>query len=426
MLAKTSPASASVLSAVRSQGRPLSKAEIVGLTKLSLAAVTEHVDALCEGGLLLARSTGASSGGRKPKLYGFNPKAGCIAAIDLESVRVNVAILDFGMRILQTNSSDEIDVTRGPEATLLHVKNLVVEALEAAGVEPALVKGLGMGVPGPVSFSRALPTSLSLMPGWERYPVREFWKAHFACPVFIDNNVYTMALGERALDPSAAPRDMIFVKIGNGIGAGIVCDGDIYRGATEHAGEIGHTNVGHDTLCYCGNRGCLEAIAGGRAIARQAAEHARAGSSEGLAAVLASKGGLGLGDVIQAVHESDPIAVALIRESGNAVGRVLAGLVNFFGPSHIVVGGRVAEAGDALLAAIRQTVYQYALPLSTRSLTIKKSSVGAQVGVLGAAILALDRVLEPVHAPTSSVAPRPPIPEKIPQGAPLRAGVSHG
>ena len=97
---KTSPATASVLSAVRSQSRPLSKAEIVGLTKLSLAAVTEHVDVLCEGGLLLAQSTGASSGGRKPKLYGFNPKAGCIAAIDLELVRVNVAILDFGMRIL--------------------------------------------------------------------------------------------------------------------------------------------------------------------------------------------------------------------------------------------------------------------------------------------------------------------------------------
>ena len=91
-----------------------------------------------------------------------------------------------------------------------------------------------------------------------------------------------MALGERALDPASAPKDLIFVKIGNGIGAGILCDGEIYRGATEHAGEIGHTNIGHDVLCYCGNRGCLEAIAGGRAIARQAEEHARAGRSERL------------------------------------------------------------------------------------------------------------------------------------------------
>jgi predicted NBD/HSP70 family sugar kinase len=279
----------------------------------------------------------------------------------------------------------------------------VVEVLKAAAVKPELVKGLGMGVPGPVSFKQALPTSLSLMPGWESYPVRDFWKAHFDCPSFVDNNVHTMALGERALAPASAPKDMIFVKIGNGIGAGIVCDGAIYRGATEHAGEIGHTHIGHDSLCYCGNRGCLEAIAGGRAIARQAEEHARAGGSERLAAVLANKGSLRLSDVIRAVQESDPIAVALIRESGGAVGRVLAGLVNFFNPSHIVVGGGVAQAGDVLLAAIRQAVYQYALPLSTRTLTIRQSTIGGQVGVLGAALLALDRALEPVRDSNQSV-----------------------
>jgi predicted NBD/HSP70 family sugar kinase len=212
-----------------------------------------------------------------------------------------------------------------------------------------------------------------------------------------------MALGERALAPASAPKDMIFVKIGNGIGAGIVCDGAIYRGATEHAGEIGHTHIGHDALCYCGNRGCLEAIAGGRAIARQAEEHARAGGSERLAAVLANKGSLRLSDVIRAVQESDPIAVAIIRESGGAVGRVLAGLVNFFNPSHIVVGGGVAQAGDVLLAAIRQAVYQYALPLSTRTLTIRQSTIGGQVGVLGAALLALDRALEPVRDSNQAV-----------------------
>ena len=299
----TSPATVRVLSAVRAQGAPISKAEIVSLTKLSLAAVTEHVDILCANGLLLAQDVGASSGGRKPKLYGFNPRAGCILAIDLESTHVNVALTDFGLRILYATSSDEIDVTRGPETTLLHIKDLVMEVLKAAAVKPELVKGLGMGVPGPVSFKQALPTSLSLMPGWDSYPVRNFWKAHFDCPSFVDNNVHTMALGERALAPASAPKDMIFVKIGNGIGAGIVCDSAIYRGATEHAGEIGHTHIGHDALCYCGNRGCLEAIAGGRAIARQAEEHARAGGSERLAAALANKGSLRLSDVIRAVQE---------------------------------------------------------------------------------------------------------------------------
>lgn len=393
-----SPVTAKVLNAVRGRAAPISKSEIVELTKLSLATVTEHVELLCASGLLKAQRLGISSGGRKPQLYGFNADAGCIVAIDLESSHVNVALTDFGLEILHETGADNVDVTSGPQATLMHVRDLVLDLLKASGVKPARIRGIGMGVPGPVSFTQGLPTSLSLMPGWDRFPVREFWKNHFACPSYVDNNVHTMALGERARDPAQATRDMIFVKIGNGIGAGILCRGVIYRGATEHAGEIGHTNIGHDILCYCGNRGCLEAVAGGRAIARSAEDLARTGRSERLAQILTERGALSVGDVIRAVQQSDPIAVALIRECGSTVGRSLAGLVNFFNPSEIVVGGNVAESGDVLLAAIRQAVYQYALPLTTRTLTIRQSKIGAQVGVFGAAALALEHVLKPTES----------------------------
>jgi glucokinase-like ROK family protein len=413
-----SPITAKVLAAVRGRGEPLSKGDIVRLTDLSLATVTEHVEVLRASGLLREQEFGASSGGRKPKLYGFNAEAGCLVAIDLESTHVNVALTDFGLRVLHHASSDDVDVTRGPEATLEGIKDVVLGVLKAAGVSAPRVKGVGMGLPGPVSFSQGLPSSLPLMPGWENYPVRQFWAARFACPIFIDNNVYTMALGERALDPARAPTNMILVKIGNGIGAGIICEGQMHRGATEHAGEIGHINIGHDTLCYCGNRGCLEAVAGGRAIAAQAEAHARAGRSERLAAILAGKRELSLADVIKAVHESDPIAVALIRESGGAVGRVLAGLVNFFNPSHIIVGGGVAEAGDVLIAAIRQAVYQYSLPLVTRTLTIRHSAIGRQAGVIGAATLALDHALKEA---TTEVAPVADLATSVKSGR--RAGV---
>jgi len=200
-----SPITARVLAAVRSQGAPISKADIVRLTDLSLATITEHVAILCASKLLRAEEFGESSGGRKPKLYGFNAEAGYIIAVDLESTHVNVALVDFGMKILHEASSDDVDVTSGPEATLTHIKDVVLGVLKGAGVKSAHVKGLGMGVPGPVSFTQARPSSLSLMPGWESYPVREFWKTHFACPCFVDNNVHTMALGERSLGPAMAP-----------------------------------------------------------------------------------------------------------------------------------------------------------------------------------------------------------------------------
>jgi predicted NBD/HSP70 family sugar kinase len=422
-LRSISPVTRKVLDALRGQGAPISKSEIVALTKLSLATVTEHVELLCAFGLLKAREFGASSGGRKPQLYGFNPGAGYVIGVDLESTHANVAITDFDLRIIDQASTDDINVTRGPQDTLTGVRDIVFDLLRAANIKPTMVMGVGLGVPGPVSFTQGLPTSLSLMPGWDSFPVRDFWKGHFDCPTFVDNNVHTMALGECA-DSEAESTNMIFVKIGNGIGAGIVCRGEIYRGATEHAGEIGHTNVGHDGLCYCGNRGCLEAIAGGRAIAIQAQEHARSGRSERLAAALAERGALTIRDVIRAVQESDPIAVALVRESGSAAGRALAALVNFFNPAEIVIGGSVAGAGDVLLAAIRQAVYQFALPLATRTLIIRHSKIGAQVGVLGAARLALEHALKPVeHEVEASSAS---LPDKRTVGLSSRAEARHG
>jgi predicted NBD/HSP70 family sugar kinase len=383
-----------VLAAVRGRKLPVSKADLVRLTGLSLATVTEHVDNLLARDLLREEDTGASSGGRKPKLFGFNSEAGRIIAIDLESTHVNVAVLDFGRRILASASSDELDVGLGPDIVLDHVRKLVFQVLKEARAKPEQIRGLGMGLPGPVSFSAGLPSSLAIMPGWENYPVRAYWEKYFACPTLIDNNVYTMVLGESSLYDAEEPSDTIFVKIGNGIGAGIICNGLIYRGATEHAGEIGHTNIGHEQLCYCGNRGCLEAFAGGRAIAARAEVLAREGQSAVLAAMLDANKKLSLRDVVKAVEESDPAAVGLIRESGSAIGNVIAGLTNFFNPSHIIVGGGVSKVGDVFLAAIRQAIYQHSLPLSNRRVIIDHSVLGANAGLIGAAVLALDHVIQ--------------------------------
>ena len=393
-----SPVTMRVLAAARGQQGAIAKADIVRATDLTLATVTEHVEMLVGRGLLREEEFGLSSGGRRPKLYGFNADAGRVIAVDLESTFVRVAITDFGPRILAQAESDAVDVADGPEATLARVNELAGKVLKAANARPGDVKAIGMGLPGPVSFTDGLPSSLSIMPGWEDYPVRAFWKPHFNCPSYVDNNVYTMAAGERTHEAHKTPTELIFVKIGNGIGAGIIRDGVVYRGATEHAGEIGHTNIGHVELCYCGNRGCLEAYAGGRAIAARAEVEARAGRSQRLAAILAEKKKLSLRDVIKALEESDPIAVTLIRDSGNAIGRVLAGLVNFSNPSHIVIGGGVSQVGDVLLAAIRQSIYQHALPLLTRRLAIEHSAVGQNAGLIGAALMALDQSIPEVLA----------------------------
>jgi predicted NBD/HSP70 family sugar kinase len=379
-----------VLKAIRLSKEPVSKAELVKRTNYNLATVTGHVETLLKSGLALEADKGLSSGGRKPQLLTFNAGAGNIVAIDLESTHVRIGLTDLKCNLLHAVASDDIDVAKGPRDVLDRIKGLIVSLLKDQQIERSKIRGVGMGVPGPVKYSAGLAASLSIMPGWDGFAIADFWRNTFNCPCHIDNNVYTMALGEQTIELDAESENMIFVKLGNGIGAGIICDGKPYRGATETAGEVGHISIGHDTLCYCGNRGCLEAFAGGRAIAARGEQLARENKSTILASKLTRRKHLSLADVIQAVDDQDPAAVELIRDCGDAIGGVLAGIVNFFNPSRIVIGGVGAPVGDVLLASIRQAVYRNSLPLSTRDLTIQNSSLGINAGLVGAAILSVD------------------------------------
>jgi predicted NBD/HSP70 family sugar kinase len=187
--------------------------------------------------------------------------------------------------------------------------------------------------------------------------------------------------------------DFLFVKIGTGIGCGIVVNGQLYRGMDGCAGDIGHIRVDEfGPTCACGNTGCLEAFFGGAALARDAMAAARAGRSPALAAMLDDKDELTAIDVAHAVAQGDPHAVQMIRDGGQRVGWVLASLVSFFNPGLIVIGGRVSRLGHPLLAEIRGVVYRRSLPLATGNLPLVLSEMGDDAGVVGAAALISDAV----------------------------------
>ena len=235
------------------------------------------------------------------------------------------------------------------------------------------------------------------MPGWDRYPVRERFTSRHDVPVWVDNDVNIMALGEWRSGTARGHANVVFVKVGTGIGAGIISDGYLHRGAQGSAGDIGHIQVpdASDELCRCGKTGCLEAVAGGAALAREGKALARTGRSARLADVLASSGEVSARDVARAAQAGDRPSLELLQGSGRRVGQVLAGLVNFFNPSLIVIGGAVANAGDAYLAAIREVVYARSLPLATRDLAIRFSALGGLAGVTGAAAMVLDQLFSP-------------------------------
>jgi glucokinase-like ROK family protein len=311
--------------------------------------------------------------------------------IAIGATAMSVAVTDGRLTVLGQRYVD-MDVRLGPEHVLATSLELTRKVLAEQGMDRP--SGVGIGVPGPVDFHGGVPVSPPIMPGWDGYPVRDAMARELGCPVLLDNDVNVMALGEQHSGVAKSARDFLFVKIGTGIGCGIVVDGHLYRGVDGCAGDIGHIRVEEfGPTCACGNTGCLEAFFGGAALARDAMAAARSQRSPVLAAMLAEKGELTAVDVASAVAQGDPHAVQMIRDGGHRVGWVLASLVSFFNPDLIVIGGRVARLGHPLLAEIRGVVYRRSLPLATGNLPIVLSELGSQAGVVGAARMISDSVL---------------------------------
>lgn len=380
-----------VMRALRRQGR-ISRTEISHITGWSKAKASQEIRSLVDKGYLVEVGEGVSKGGRKPRLLRINDQLGYIAGIDIGATSLDIALADVTGLVLQ-QCSEPTDVKLPPETVFGRCSELLLNMLQTQKATPDQVLGIGIGVPGPVDFARGVLVAPPLMPEWENFLIRDFFKKSFPSSfIVVDNDVNIMALGEQRAGEGTNMDHFIFVKIGTGIGAGIVSNGKIHRGSDGSAGDIGHICVDKNgPLCACGNKGCLEAMTAGPSITVRAMEAIRNGSSPTLRQIAESRGGtIRPEDVNAACREGDQASLDIIRDSGQMIGDVLASLVNFFNPSHIFIGGGIASFGNHLLVAIRRAVLHRSLPLATTHLSIKFSRMGSNVGVIGAISLALD------------------------------------
>jgi glucokinase len=218
----------------------------------------------------------------------------------------------------------------------------------------------------------------------------------WGCPVALSNDAEVGALGEWAFGAGRGEANLAYIKVGTGIGAGLLLDGHVYRGATGSAGEIGHLTMEENgPLCNCGNSGCLEALAGGQAIARQAREAVRSGQRTLLAGMGPAES-LTAYDVAVAARRGDLVAQRIVADAGRYLGVALAGLVNLFNPSMVVVGGGVAQTGDLFLQPIREAVTRRSLPAAARTVRITTAMLGSKSSSLGAVVEALNIALHEI------------------------------
>jgi glucokinase-like ROK family protein len=373
-------------------GGPDSRAHLGEQVDLSRSKLAVEVDRLLETGLVVADGFAASRGGRRSHNIRLAPSLRFLG-VDIGATSIDVAVTNAELEVLG-HLNQPMDVREGPVAVFEQVLSLAAKLKESGLAEG--FDGAGIGVPGPVRFPEGVPVAPPIMPGWDGFPVREALSQELGCPVMVDNDVNLMAMGEQHAGVARSVNDFLCIKIGTGIGCGIVVGGDVHRGVTGSAGDIGHIQAVPDGRpCACGNRGCLEAHFSGAALARDALEAAQQGLSAQLADRLEANGTLTAVDVATAAAAGDATSLDLIREGGTRTGQVIAGLVSFFNPGLVVIGGGVTGAGHTLLAAIRTQVYRQSLPLATGNLPIVLGELGQNAGVIGAARLISDHLFAP-------------------------------
>ena len=364
-----------VVRAVRMAGS-LTQAEIARGTGLSAATVSNIVRELKDGGTVEVTPT--SAGGRRARSVSLSGDAGIVIGVDFGHTHLRVAVGNLAHQVL-AEESEPLDVDASSAQGFGRAEQLVNRLIETTGVSPGKVIGVGLGVPGPIDVESGTLGSTSILPGWTGINPSEELAARLGVPVYVDNDANLGALGELVWGSGRGVKDLAYIKVASGVGAGLVIDGHIYRGPGGTAGEIGHITLDESgPVCRCGNRGCLETFTAARYV---------------LPLLRPSHGpDLTMERVVQLAREGDPGCRRVIGDVGRHIGSGVANLCNLLNPSRVVLGGSLAEAGELVLAPIRDSVSRYAIPSAARQLSVLPGALGARAEVLGALALVLSEM----------------------------------
>jgi predicted NBD/HSP70 family sugar kinase len=357
---------------------PRTRAELVTLTGLSRPTVSSALTDLNELGLLTEQLGAAAKpiGGRPASVLRLTRRAGVAVGADIGRRHIRVAVADLGHTVLAEHAEHtDFDVDDHPEQSLARATHLIDTTLGAAGADRPSVVAVGLGIPAPMTRGGRID-SPALLPGWAEVRPGEELSRRIGTPVHVENDANLGALSESIWGAGRGCRDLVFVKLGTGVGAGIVLDGRLHRGAAGTAGELGHVTLdARGAVCRCGNRGCLELAAGGRALLA----HARVTHPE-----LAE-----LADLIERADAGDAGCRRLLTDAGTQLGFALGGLVNLINPQRVVLGGELGAAAHLLREPLLRGLAETAMAAAAESVDVVQGEFGDRATALGGVAVAL-------------------------------------
>lgn len=360
-------------------GKPRTRSRLAELSGIARSTAALRIEELVEHGFVQEQSEPIYTGGRPSSRVVLLPSSRVVLAADIGATHARLALVDLLGRTL-AETSTAVEGGDIPETVMSWLLASSRSLAETVGISTDAIAAAGIGLAAPIELATGRPIDPPIMPRWSGFDSQKWLRAHYDIPVLVEKDVNMMALGEYH-ERSPKADNLLFAKIATGIGAGIISGGQLHRGQQGTAGDIGHVpvNRGSDAPCHCGNRGCLEAVASGPA----------------LASVLRQLGCVAhtSQDVVDFVRAGNLDAVQLVRQAGRDLGEILATCVSLFNPTIIVVGGTLAWAGEHLMAGVREVIYARSMPLATQHLEVVQSDLSKDPAIRGASAVAIDRIL---------------------------------
>ena len=378
------------------EARVISRPELAKRTGLSRATIAILTDELLDLGIVRARGLGDSGGGRPPVILEFNPDAALAMGASLRNHHWDLVLTSLDGRVVRRSTVPVQDLTPDSAIAALHTGVKQITADTRSQVNMArLLPAIGVGTPGLVDMHAGI-VKTAVDVGWFDVPVQAMAETVLGIPVYVANRSKVGALAELWSGRTRNVQNLIYVSIGTGIAAGIVLQGQLYTGANSSAGELGHVTVVPDgPLCGCGNRGCLQALASGPAIANRARERLRStGDSLLLALVEGHPERITAETVFMAAELGDRLAMDVVANTATVLGIAFANLINLFNPELIILGGPVGQGSQILLEPLRAEVQRRAMAYPLSVVQIEASTLGNDADAIGAAVLVLQQASE--------------------------------
>lgn len=355
---------------------------------LSVPTVTKLVSELMDDGFVLDFGKQETNGGRRPSIYGLNENSGYFVGVDIKIFYINIGIVNFKGEMVDSQMKIPFQMDNKHES-FDKLCDIIDNYLKQEIVPREKILSIGINISGRVNTQSGHSYSFFY---FDERPLTDIFEERFGINISIDNDSRAMAYGEYMKGCVSGEKNVLYVNVSWGLGLGIVINGQLYYGKSGYSGEFGHmTAFDNEVMCHCGKKGCLETEASGTYLHRKFLEKLNNGYSSSL--TKKTDKNIVLEDIINAALHEDILAIEIIEEIGNTLGKHIAGLINLLNPELVVIGGTLSEAGDYLFLPLRSAIKKYSLNLVNKDTAIKLSKLGDKTGLIGACMLARSKMI---------------------------------